>query len=84
MPRVALETIFYNRIIILHESIKALKKFIPNKFILSDINPKEIAKKFLLIEKIESGQIKYNYNFEQHNPPQIVNSLIKLYNAPLK
>ncbi len=78
MPRVCLETIHCERVIVCHRNIKAIIPCIPEDFVLNDLTPGEFARVFEKVEGVKEP-VKYGYDFTAHNPESVCSILVKHY-----
>jgi len=75
-PRVCLEGMFANRIVVLHESIIDLTEFIPPEFVFKDDAVGGIEEALLSIEN-HSGIVSYDYDFSIHFPKNVVKKIVE-------
>lgn len=78
MPRVCLETISCERVIVCHRNIKSILPCIPDEFVLNDLTPGEFARVLKSIEKVE-GPVAYGYDFSVHRPESVCSLLVRHY-----
>lgn len=83
MPRICLETMYCNRIIICHKSIRSLVPYISEQFILNDIIPESIENALFAVESYNK-EISYDYDFTIHKPTNVSSQLINLYQQVMK
>ena len=83
LPRICLETMYCNRIIVCHKSIKQITPYLSDQFILGDFTPKTIKSVLFKIESYDK-QITYDYNFTIHSPEKTCGKLINLYRRIIK
>lgn len=83
MPRICLETMYCNRIIVCHKSLKSIIAYIPEQFVLNDISQEEIKNVLFQLE-LHDGQISYKYDFSIHYPENSCNKLINVYQQIIK
>ena len=83
LPRICLETMYCNRIIVCHKSIKQITPYLSDQFILDDIAPEYIKGALYNIESYDK-QITYKYDFSIHLPENTCKKLINLYQQVIK
>ena len=78
MPRICLETMFCNRIIVCPNNIKSIASYIPREFVLKSLNPEELKEMLLFVEAYDR-KIAYSYDFSIHSPQKVSDKLLELY-----
>ena len=78
LPRICLEAMYCNRIMICHRSIRIVVEHIPEEFVLNNATSMEIKNKLFIIESYDKA-LSYDYDFDVHSPERVANKLIEFY-----
>lgn len=77
-PRICLEGMYADRIVVMHKSVEDLIPYLPQKYILGDDVATDICGVLHEIEK-QDGMLKYDYDFSKHFPSVIMVKLAEIY-----